>query len=92
MAIKDLLETKGSPYSLNGVTPQINPGATHSSILHAKGDQPSYSVNGDNRNSVNAAYQQYLDGTNNQLPQPSQLDRNNGNVPSKNKYLNNLPE
>jgi hypothetical protein len=92
MAILDLLSTKGSPYSLNGVTPQTNLGATRSSALHAEGDQPSYSVNGNNRNPVNSAYQQYMDGTNNQLPQPSQLDRDNGNVPSKNKYLNNLPE
>lgn len=92
MGILDLLKTKGSAYSsYNGTTPLPNPGATRSSKLHANGDQPSYSVSGANKNEVNSAYQQYLDGTNNQLPQPSILDRNNGNVPDNKKYLNTLP-
>jgi len=93
MGILDLLKTKGSTYSsYNGVTPLPNPGATRSSKLHADGDQPSYSVSGANKNEVNSAYQQYLDGTNNQLPQPSILDKDNGSVPDNKKYLNNLPE
>ena len=75
----------------DGVTPPINPLATQQSKLHADGTQASYSVNGTNVSIVNPQYQSYLDGVPNNLPQPSVLDRNNGNVPPSQYYLNNLP-
>ncbi len=85
-----MLTTAGTKLSLkNGATPPINPGATKQSKLHADGISPSYSMNGANAQSVNAAYVAYNDGFNNSLPQPSQLDLN-GATPSQ--YLNNLPQ
>jgi len=85
-----MLTTNGTPLSINnGVTPSINPGATQQSKLHADGNAPSYSMNGANAQTVNAAYVAYNDGYNNALPQPSQLDLN-GVTPSQ--YLNNLPQ
>jgi hypothetical protein len=56
-----------TPY--NGITPPINPLATQQSKMH-----DNYSITGQNVGAVNADYQQYLDGANNQLPTPSQLD------------------
>jgi hypothetical protein len=52
-----------------GTTPPTNPLATAQSKMH-----DSYSVTGQNAGAVNADYQQYLDGTLNILPTPSQLD------------------
>ena len=69
MGLLNQLQQQGSnltPY--DGNTPSINPLATYSSKLHRK-----YSVQGDSFNNVNSSYQQYLDGVNNLLPQPSQL-------------------
>jgi len=39
---------------------------------------------------INNSYQFYDDGTNNMLPQTSQLSRNNGYTPSQ--YINNQPQ
>lgn len=60
----------------NGTTPPTNPLATAQSPMH-----DSYSITGQNAQSVNTSYQQYLDGTNNFLPTPSQLDLG-GQVPT----------
>lgn len=82
-------ESALTPY--NGNTPQVNQLATAQSPLH-----DGYSITGQNVAGVNSLYQQYLDGTNNNLPSPSNLDM--GGVPptvSANgnalPYLNNLP-
>lgn len=83
-----MLNSGASSLGFGGTTPSVNPGATQQSKLHADGDQPSYSLNGANKSAVNAAYNEYLDGSPNPLPQPSQLDLN-GASPSK--YLDNLP-
>jgi len=53
----------------NGATPATNQLATAQSPLH-----DSYSVTGKDAMGVNNLFQQYLDGTNNTLPTPSQLD------------------
>jgi hypothetical protein len=55
--------------SFNGATPATNQLVTAQSPLH-----DSYSITGQNVGGVNSLYQQYLDGTNNPLPTPSQLD------------------
>jgi len=90
MGLLDMLTNDGSTLTVyNGSTPGVNPLATAQSPLHADGDKPGYSLNGTNRSTVNAYYQAYLDGTNNILPQPSQLDIN-GATPAR--YLDNLPE
>ena len=90
MGLKDLLTKNGSNLTaFNGKTPPTNPGATNQSKLHADGSNPSYSLNGSNFSIVNNAYNEYLDGVLNYLPQPSQLDLN-GKTPSK--YLDNLPK
>jgi len=91
MGLLDKLLNGGSPLTpYNGTTPETNPLATKQSQLHADGaGEPGYSVNGGFFGSVNSAYQTYLDGTNNILPQPSQLDLN-GATPSQ--YIQNLPE
>ena len=39
---------------------------------------------------INNSYQFYDDGTNNMLPQTSQLSRNSGYTPSQ--YINNQPQ
>ena len=72
----------------DGTTPPVNPGATKQSKLHAFGNTPGYSLNGNYNTDVTAAYTEYNDGYNNALPQPSQLDLN-GKTPSK--YLDNPP-
>ena len=72
MGLLDKLQQGGSnltPY--NGNNPPINVLSTKESLLHAK-----YSYSGENQDTVNNAYQQYLDGTVNLLPNPSQLDLN----------------
>jgi hypothetical protein len=88
MGLIDMLTAGASALGFNGTTPATNPGATSLSKLHADGDQPSYSLNGANFSTVNAAYNEYNDGTPNALPQPSQLDLN-GATPSR--YLDHLP-
>ena len=95
MGLLTLLTTAGSPYSYgNGTTPATNPGATTLSQLHANGNQPGYSLDGSNFTNVNSAFQQYNDGINNILPQPSQLDLNGQtpNVPGSWPYLDYLPQ
>ena len=77
-----MLTIQGSPYSYsNGQTPSINPLSTRQSQLHADGGAPGYSLDGSDFSGVNNAFQQYNDGTNNILPQPSGLDIN-GQIPT----------
>jgi hypothetical protein len=91
MGILSKLTTDGSQLSAyNGATPSVNQLATKQSLLHADNDQPGYSLNGNNANMVINYYNDYLDGVNNSIPQPSQLDFFNGKEPSK--YIDNLPE
>jgi hypothetical protein len=72
MGLLTKLQQSGSNLTqYDGNTPSINPLATNASQMHN-----SYSVTGDNFNTVNSSYQQYLDGTGNILPSPSQLDLN----------------
>lgn len=90
MGLLNKLQTAGSTYTAyDGGTPSINVGATKLSKLHADGNLPGYSLNGNFTPEVNAAYNAYLDGAINPLPQPSLLDLN-GITPQK--YLDNLPE
>jgi len=89
MGLLDKLTQNGSPLSNgNGQTPQINAGATKQSLLHADGNQPSYSINGANFSAVNNAANNYNDGQANILPQPSQLDLGGLTPP---RYIDNLP-
>jgi len=107
MGLLDKLTMDGSTYSYgNGQTPSTNPGATQQSKLHADGSAPGYSLDGSDFSEVNAAFQQYNDGVNNNLPSPSLLDIN-GAIPTgplsdpsvgsinntfaQGQYLNNLP-
>jgi hypothetical protein len=84
MGLLNKLQQQGSPLtSYNGNTPNINPLATPQSQLQ------TYSLNGANVADVNGAYQQYLDGAINNLPQPSQLDLNGVTPPQ---YIANQPE
>lgn len=77
MGLLDKLTTGGSNLSkYNGGPGVINAGATKRSRLHADGNKASYSLDGSNFSSVNAAYIGYDDNTPNQLPQPSELDIN----------------
>ena len=94
MGLLDMLTNQGgsSLSAYDGATPPTNPLATQQSKLHADGTQASYSVNGTNVSVVNPHYQSYLDGVPNNIPQPSVLDRDNGNVPANKHYLNNLPQ
>jgi len=81
MGLLDKLKIDKSVLSkYNGGPGVVNAGATKQSKLHADGSKPSYSLNGINFPSVNAAYIAYDDATPNQLPQPSELDIN-GVVP-----------
>lgn len=90
MGLLDKLTTQGSNYSYgNGTTPTVNPGATPQSKLHADGNLPGYSLDGSDFSIVNSAFQQYNDGVNNILPQPSLLDLD-GQTPTQ--YINNLPQ
>lgn len=83
MGLLDRLLKGGSPLTpYNGETPPTNPLSTQQSQLH------SYSISGQFFSNVNDAYQSYLDGVNNILPQPSQLDLNGITPP---KYTDNLP-
>jgi hypothetical protein len=90
MGILKQLQTTGSNLTAyDGTTPPTNVGATKSSKLHANGNLPGYSLNGSSAPDVIAAYNAYLDGVPNPLPQPSTLDLNGVNPP---RYLDNLPE
>ena len=90
MGLLKKLTTDGSTYTpYDGSTPKVNPLATKQSTLHADGNQPGYSLDGSNAQTVIQNYNAYDDGVNNAIPQPSQLDLN-GKTPSK--YLDNLPE
>ena len=107
MGLLDKLTLDGSTYSYgNGQTPPTNPGATQQSKLHADGNTPGYSLDGSDFSEVNAAYQAYNDGYNNNLPKPSLLDLNGAaptgplsdpsvgsinNTFAQGQYLNNLP-
>lgn len=85
----DKLQKEGSLLTAyNGITPPTNIGATKLSKLHAFDNTPGYSLDGNYTSEVVAAYNSYLDGVANSLPQPSQLDLN-GKTPSK--YVDNLP-
>ena len=71
MALLDKLTKDGSKYSIaNGGQVAINPLSLKTSELM------QYSLDGSNAQQVNAAYQQYVDGTPNTLPKPSELDLN----------------
>lgn len=89
MGLLNKLQTAGSNLTaFNGSDPIPNPGSTKSSKLHAFGDTAGYSLNGTFTTDVNAAYNAYLDGVPNPLPQPSQLDLNGKDQP---KYSDNPP-
>jgi hypothetical protein len=84
MGIQYILTKKGSVYTpYDGATPPTNQLATKASKLHATatGD-PGYSLNGAFTADVVALYNQYNDGVNNNIPQPSILDQN-GKTPAK---------
>jgi hypothetical protein len=89
MGILTKLTTVGSAFtSYDGGTPTTNPLATQQSKLHADGNQPGYSLDGANTNTITSEYNAYNDGVGNQIPLPSQLDMN-GTTPVQ--YLDNLP-
>jgi hypothetical protein len=77
MGLLDKLKIDKSVLSkYNGGPGVVNPGATKQSKLHADGNKASYSLDGSNFSTVNAAYIGYDDDTPNNLPQPSGLDIN----------------
>lgn len=84
MGLQDILLKKGSAYTKHdGATPTVNPLATQASTLHASlAGSPGYSLDGATFSAVNTAFNQYDDGINNVIPQPSQLDLN-GKIPTK---------
>jgi hypothetical protein len=90
MGLLNKLQQGGSTLTaFNGNTPSINNLSTNQSNLHATPDGiAGYSLDGNFESNVNTSFQSYLDGANNILPQPSQLDLG-GNTPSK--YTDNLP-
>lgn len=85
MGLLDKLQQGASNLTpFNGNTPPINPLATVQSPMH-----DSYSITGQNASAVNADYQQYLDGVNNVLPTPSNLDLG-GQIPTfASQFFNN---
>ena len=84
MGLLNKLTLQGSTLSIANVgSVAINPLSTPQSELQ------EYSLNGANAQTVNAQYQQYIDGAANILPAPSQLDLN-GLTPTQ--YINNLPQ
>jgi len=91
MGLKDRLQQNGSSLTAyDGFNPPVNPLTTNQSTLHAGASgQPGYSLSGADAGTVNGQYQQYQDGSPNSLPQPSNLDRNNGFDPPR--YLQNPP-
>jgi hypothetical protein len=89
MGLLTKLTQEGSAYTpFDGSTPSINPLATDQSKLHADGNQPGYSITGNNANIVSSQYNEYNDDMVNSLPNPSLLDTN-GITPAK--YEDNLP-
>jgi hypothetical protein len=77
MGLLDKLKIDKSVLSkYNGGPGVVNTGATKQSKLHADGNKASYSLDGANFSTVNAAYIGYDDNTPNNLPQPSELDIN----------------
>lgn len=77
MGLLNRLQQQGSNLTqFNGNTPPTNPLATAQSKMH-----DSYSITGQNAGIVSSEYQQYVDGVNNVLPKPSQLDLG-GQVPT----------
>jgi hypothetical protein len=91
MGLKDRLQQNGSSLTAyDGSNPPFNPLTTNQSTLHAGASgQPGYSLSGANAGTVNNQFQAYQDGSSNFLPQPSNLDLNNGFTPSQ--YLQNPP-
>ena len=68
---------EGSTLSFSdGNTPFTNPLSTKQSQLHYNSvtDQPGYSVNGDQFSIVNSDFQQYEDGKNTPIPEPTTFD------------------
>jgi len=89
MGLLNMLLNQGSPLSIaNGANPDINPLATQQSKLHYSNPDGGYSINGTDASEVINAWNQYVDGYANTIPQPSQLDLN-GTTPSR--YVDNLP-
>ena len=88
MGLFDLLtQTKATKFTkFFGTTPPLNALGTKQSTMHAesvgRNTKVGYSLDGSLFPQTNKAYQQYDDGVNNQLPQPSVLDRN-GKTPVK---------
>ena len=78
MGLKNKLQTgEGSTLSSNdGGNPFINPLSTKESQLHYNSveDKPGYSVTGAQFSIVNSSYQEYEDGKNTPLPEPTTLD------------------
>jgi hypothetical protein len=95
MGLLDMLLNQGSPLSIaNGGPVPINPLATPQSILHgAGGTQAGYSTTGAGGTQLIIDFNSYVDGVNNSLPQPSQLDIENGviNTPQYNFTQTYLP-
>lgn len=93
MSLKNrLLSNKSSDLTKwKGTNPNINAGATKASLLHADGgnEKYGYSTSGKYFNTVNASYQDYVDGVPNSLPQPSSLDMAGGAKINEPKYLHN---
>jgi hypothetical protein len=85
MGLLDKLVNKDSNLTpFDGATPSTNPLATAQSKMH-----DSYSITGQNAGAVNSDYQQYLDGVNNLLPTPSQLDLGGQIPPIAPQFFNN---
>ncbi len=90
-ALENMLTSNGSPYTeFNGTQFPTNPlvsgmgNGLPSSKLHSDGtSKGSYSLNGSSKPQVNNGYQQYIDGTNNDLPPSSDYDGSlNGQLPT----------
>jgi hypothetical protein len=90
MGLLNMLLNQGSPLSIaNGANPDINPLATQQSKLHYSSPDGGYSITGADASEVINAWNQYVDGYANTIPQPSQLDINGATPP---RYLDNPPE
>jgi hypothetical protein len=90
MGLLNMLLNQGSPLSIaNGATPGINPLATQQSKLHYNDPNSGYSIDGAAATEVISAWNQYVDGVSNAIPQPSLLDLD-GETPDR--YLDNPPE
>ena len=89
MSLKNKLQNQGSNLTKwDGTNPQTNALATKASLLHADGgnEKYGYSTSGKYFNTVNASYQDYVDGVPNSLPQPSSLDMAGGAKISEPQY------